>query len=381
MKKLLFKPHWLRTDIIFIAIFATMLFLSGCSSKKNANGQTSARKNAFRPDTVEVQATKVQARNFTRTIRSTGTLVAKHHAQLRFMVPGIITKINADIGDYAKKGTVLLQIRKIDYKLALEQAKANYARAKASFENARQNYHRIANLYKAGSATSQQRDQAKAGYDEARAALQQSKAAMDDAQQKLDDTTIRAPYNGYVTHRYDMVGEYANVAQPAFDFTDLSVLEAEMDLPERYAGSVPVGLKAKISFLSGFAPVEGVVTRVNPSINTDTRTFEIKVQVQNPKFTLPNGLFCTGTFVLPELKNKPAIPKEAISQLHGQSIVWVIKNGRAHLQQVTAGATNGNWVMIDSGLKIGEMVATSGTTVLINNYPVKIESSSTPTNN
>lgn len=374
MKKLLFDKHWMRINIFTVAISLTVLLMSGCSSKKSSTGSSKAttEQNSFRPDTATVQTAEVQARDFSRSLQSTGTLVARQHAELRALVPGKVTHVNVDIGDHVKKGEVLLQIRKIDYNLALEQAEANLARAKASFDNAKQDYNRIKNLYQAGSATAQQRDQAQAGYEEADAALKQAQAARDNAKQKLDDTTIRAPYNGFITHRYMMEGEYANVAQPAFDITDLSVLEAEMDLPEEYAGTVPVGLKVRISFLSGFAPVEGVVSRVNPSINTDTRTFEIKVRVNNSDFKLPDGLFCTGVFNLSTLKNQPSIPKDAITEHEGQTIVWVIKNGKAHMQNISEGPTNGDYVMIENGLKIGEQVATSGTSILIDGYPVKV---------
>ncbi len=374
MKKLIFNKQWMRISVLPVAISFALLLFSGCSSKKgNGNGSKTTEQSSFRPDTATVKTTEVQARDFSRSLQSTGTLVARRHAELRTLVSGKITNVKVDIGDHVKKGAVLLQIRKVDYKLALEQAEANLTRTKASLDNAKQNYDRMKNLYQAGSATAQQYDQAQAGYDEARAALKQAQAARDNAQQRLDDTTIRAPYNGFITHRYMMEGEYANVAQPAFDITDLSVLEAEMDLPEEYAGSIPVGLKVKISFLSGFEPVEGVVTRVNPSIDISTRTFKIKIRVDNSNFKLPDGLFCTGVFNLPEMKNKPAVPKEALDEHEGQAIVWIIKDGKAHMQDVTEGPTSGDWVMIEKGLNIGENVAVTGTSILIDGYPVKVQ--------
>lgn len=369
--------HRIRFRIIPLAVGAALLLIGGCGSGNNTKGTTSdsstTARNSFRPDTATVQTAEVQPHNFNRVIESTGTLVARQHAQLRTLVPGKIVKVNVDIGDHVKKGQVLLQIRQRDYQLALEQAEANLARAQAQYTNAKQDYGRIKNLYQAGSATGQQRDQAEAAYQQADASLKQAKAARDDAQQKLDDTTIRAPYSGFITHRYLMEGGFASTGQPAFDITDLSVLEAEMDIPERYAGSIPRGLNAKISFLSGFQPIEGVVSHVNPSINTDTRTFTIKIRVKNPDFKLPDGLFCTGTFELPTLKDQPAVPKDALSEQEGQTIVWVIKNGEAHQRQVTKGISEGNWVMIDNGLQIGEKVAVSGTSTLIDGYPVRTQ--------
>lgn len=371
--------RWSKNYLLPLAVVTILLLLSGCGAKQAGSseaGNTSGQDN-FRSDTATVQTTEVQPHNFSRKISSTGNLVAKHHAELRTLVPGKITKVNVDIGDHVKKGDVLLQIRKKDYQLALEQAKASLAQAQARYDNAKREYKRIKNLYQAGSASQQQRDQAETSYQQAQAALKQAKAARDDAQQKLDDTTIQAPYDGFITKRLVMEGEFAGTGQPAFEITDLSVLEAEMDIPERYAGSIPKGLKTQLSFTANFQPMEGVVSRVNPSIDTGTGTFTIKVQVENPDYKLPNGLFCTGSFELPSLNDQPAVPEGALDEEEGQAIVWVIKDGKAHQRQVTKGATQGKWVMIDKGLKIGERVAVSGTSVLIDGYPVKAQQDTT----
>jgi len=372
--------RWLKNYILPLTTITILLLFNACGSKQasnpNTNGTSTSQDN-FRSDTATVQTTEVQPHSFTREITSTGNLVAKQHAQLRTLVPGKITEVNMDIGDHVKKGEVLLQIRKRDYQLALEQAEASLAQARARYDNAKREYNRIKNLYQAGSASEQQRDQSESSYQQAEAALKQAKAARDDAQQKLDDTTIRAPYEGVITSRYVMEGEYANTGEPAFEITDLSVLEAEMDIPERYAGSIPKGLKAKLTFTANFQTYNGVVSHVNPSIDPSTGTFTIKVKVKNPDYTLPSGLFCTSSLELPTFKDQPAVPEEALNEDEGQAIVWVIKDGKAQKRQVTKGVTQGNWVMIDSGLKIGEQVAVSGTSTLIDGYPVKSQGSNT----
>jgi len=368
--------RWLKHYILSLSAVIFLVFLNACGSGQNnssGTNDTMSSQGDFRSDTATVQTVEVQPHNFSREINSTGTLNAKQHAQLRVLVPGKITKVNVDIGDHVKKGDVLLQIRKRNYQLALEQADANLARSKAQDNNAKREYERAKNLYLAGSTSEQQRDQAESAYQQAEAAFKQAKAAYDDAQQKLDDTTILAPYDGFITQRLVMEGGFANTGQAAFEITDLSTLEAEMDIPERYAGSIPKGLKAKITFLANFAPHAGVVSHVNPSVDSNTGTFEIKVRLKNADHTLPNGLFCTGAFELPTLKNQPAVPEDAIIENEGQTVVWVIKDGKAQQREVTKGATQGNWVMIDKGLEIGERVAVSGTSVLIDGYPVKSE--------
>jgi len=357
-----------------LVISGLLLGLTACGNNKADNKSTQqGSETAFRQDTAEVETAEVQGRDFQRSLQATGTLVARERAELRTQVEGKVTKVNVDIGDYVHKGEKLLQIRQVDYKLALEQAEANLSHAQATYDNAKQERDRIKNLYQAGSATAQQNDQAESSYQQAVASLKQAQAARDNAQQKLDDTVIIAPYSGFITKRDFLAGDFARIGDPAFEITDLAVLEAEMDIPERYAGSIPKGLPVTISFQANFKPLQGKVSAVNPSIDTQTRTFTVKVTVDNNKFTVPTGMFCTADFNLPVIKNQPAVPKDAINQQEGRSIVWIIKDGKAHEQEITEGVTNGDWVMIDNGVKIGDTVAISGTSILIDGYPVHVK--------
>ncbi len=357
-----------------LVISGLLLGLAACGSNKaDSNSSQQESGSAFRQDTAVVETAEVQGRDFQRSLQATGTLVARERAELRTQVEGNVTKVNVDIGDYVHKGQKLLQIRQVDYKLALEQAEANLSRAQATYNNAKQERDRIKNLYQAGSATSQQNDQTESAYEQAVAGLKQARAARDNAKQKLDDTVINAPYSGFITKRSFLAGDFARIGDPAFEITDLSVLEAEMDVPERYAGSIPKGLPVMISFQASFKPLQGKVSAVNPSIDTQTRTFTVKVTVDNNKFTVPAGMFCTANFNLPVMKNQPSVPKDAINQQEGRSIVWIISGGKAHEQEVTEGVTDGDWVMIDNGVKIGDTVAVSGTSILIDGYPVHVK--------
>ncbi|HKJ46412.1 MAG TPA: efflux RND transporter periplasmic adaptor subunit [Balneolales bacterium] len=369
-----------RTIFLRIRQFGTAFLISGllfglsaCGSKEDTSSNNQKTSTTFRSDTATVETAQVEGKSFRRSFNVTGTLVAKQRAELRTEVDGRIIHVTVDIGDHVHKGQVLLQIRQVDYKLAVEQAEANFKRAQAQYKNAKQEKQRIDGLFKAGSATAQQKDQADAAYQQASAGLMQAKAARDDAKQKLDDTTIRAPFSGYITKRNLLPGEYATVADPAFEVTDLSVLEAEMDVPEKYAGSIPLGLPVKIAFQNQFKSVDGKVTQVNPSIDTASRTFTVKIRVDNSHNSIPAGMFCTADFELPELKNQPAVPEEALDEQEGRSIVWVIKDGKAYSQEVEEGQRNGKWVMIDKGLKIGQEIAVSGKSVLINGYPVQMK--------
>jgi membrane fusion protein (multidrug efflux system) len=312
----------------------------------------------------------VQPKDFTQTLHATGTLNARQEATVRAKVSGEIEHVYVDIGDQVKEGDKLMKIQDIDFKLKLQQEKAQLAKAKATLETSKREMKRVKGLYKAGSATKQKKDQAETAYQQAKADYQQNQAAKSVAQQQLNYTSIQAPFSGVVTKRNYKKGDYASTGHPAAQVTDLSVMEANMDIPERYAGSVKKGLPVTLHFQSQIQPVKGKVTAVNPKIDTDTRTFLVKVTVQNSGHRLPAGLFFKADFALPKMKNQPAVPAEAVQKSRGQDILWVIKHGRAHRQVVQTGPQNGGWVMIRQGVQKGDTVAVGGVGSLIDGYPV-----------
>src|SRR5690554_3612591 len=146
-------------------------FLTGCSSESKA---TTTNRDNFRKDTVRVETAKVEVRDFRRNYRATGTLEARQRAMLRTIVGGLISDIPVDVGERVEKGNLLLQIREIDYELALEQKEADLARAEAQLQQAERERDRTERLYDNGTASEQDLDQAITAFNELKAARLQA---------------------------------------------------------------------------------------------------------------------------------------------------------------------------------------------------------------
>lgn len=348
--------------IIFIISFlASVVVLSiGCGGEK-AGGEAADKADIKKiQGTQKVRTETVVLNDFQSSLQATGTLVPRQHAVIRALVGGDITSLPVDIGSKVQKGQLLFEIRKVDYQLDLEQAEANRARAEVMVKDREREKNRIDNLFKEGSATEQMRDQAASGYEEALAALKQAEAARDRASQMLSDCSISAPYNGVITARYFQQGEYARAGDNVVEIMDLSVLNAEMEIPEPYAGKIQSGQPVTISFLSEFHPVTGKVVAINPKISTTNRTFLVKVTVNNNDGLLHAGLFCTAVFKLPVKKNSPSVSAEAIIRDEGRSTVWVVSHGKVYSREVQEGAKMNSKIMILKGLAPGEKVVVSG---------------------
>ena len=346
---------------IFLIIPLFLLFFTGCGNDNSTDNTTVSETTG--PRTVKTAT--VTLKDIQPSAQATGTLVPRHHAELHALVDGKIEKLPVDIGDKVAKGQLLFRIRTVDYHLALQQAEANFARAQVIVKDRKREKKRMQNLIEAGSSTEQMRDQAITAYEEAQAAFRQAQAARDTARQLLTDCTITAPYDGVVTARFLEDGEYVKKGNKVLEIMDLTVLNAELELPERHAGEISPGLFVNLSLNSRMDPITGKVVAVNPKVEKLNRTFLVKVAVDNREGKLHAGLFCSASFKLPLKKDQMAIPNVALSRDQGHSTVWVIENGKAYSREVREGKSLNGWVWILDGLKSGDVVVTEGAGGLI----------------
>ena len=357
-----------RKHVKALLIIFTVILLTGWAAAGNAEETTAKKAEA----TQKVKTSSVELRDFQPIIQATGTLVPRRHTDVYALAGGQIEKLPVDIGNHVSKDALLFMIRTVDYRLALQQAEANLARAEVMVRDRKREKERIKNLSEAGSATQQMNDQTITAYEESEAALAQAVAARNIARQALHDCTTVAPYDAVITARYLEEGEFIGKGKKVIEIMDLSVLNAEMELPERYAGTVTKGLSVDLSFNYRSESVVGTVVAVNPKLNPTNRTFLVKVAVDNRDGNLQAGLFCSGRFKLPVKEKQMAIPTGALIRDEGRSVVWIIKDGTVYKREVKEGSFFNGFVWILEGLNPEDTVITEGSGGLIEGKPVTI---------
>jgi len=192
------------------------------------------------------------------------------------------------------------------------------------------------------------------------AALNQTQAAKNTALQALKDTTAYAPYDGAVTDRFMEVGEFIGRGDPVLEIMDLTILNAEIDIPERYAGQLTISNKVDVHVTAVNKTYEGTITAINPKIDTSSRTFLIKIAVLNHSLELQAGLFCTVNINLAKQMNRLAIPNKAIIRDEGRSTVWIIENTEAWSRIIKEGTSVDGHILVLDGLDISDQVVVEG---------------------
>jgi RND family efflux transporter MFP subunit len=372
-----------------ILTWAMLVASLGCNAAetKNKDRTSLAKEAALQPKSVSVA--EVTQRDFDRSVRFTGTLQPKNHAGLRALVEGTIDKFPVEIGDRAEKGQLLFQVRLVDYELRVRQARSAIRVAEAAertgqvnVEDAKREMLRMENLFKEGSATEQMQDRARSEHDRAAALLEQAKASvlqarvgLSTARQALKDCTVSAPYTGFVTGKFREQGEYVRRGEVVVEIMDLATLEAEVDLPEPYFESVSTTSPVSIE-VGTMKMVAGKVIAVNPKIDPQTRTFRIKVRVDNREERLKAGLFCSGVLELPSVKGVIAVPSAAVVNDEGRSYVWVAREGKVERRLIQGGVTAEGFVQATGGIQLGEMVVVEGLGGLMDGTPIEVEDGS-----
>ena len=166
-----------------------LVLCSLCACKEETTNQNRAK-----PISVSVMEIKQQdvPLEFEYTARAQGS----KETEVRARVDGILLKRHYIEGREVQEGDLLFEIDPEQYKIALQQAKAELAQIEANLESAQNNWNRISELYKTKVVSEKSRDEAKSSLGSLEAAKQLAEAKVAAAQLNLDYTRVTAPISG-----------------------------------------------------------------------------------------------------------------------------------------------------------------------------------------
>ena len=200
--------------------------------------------------------------------------------------------------------------------------------------------------------------------DQLSAQLQSSEALRRLAEKKVNDATIRAPFNGAVKERKVNLGEYLKVQSPVMVLVRMDQLRARLEVPEKWAGTVHTGATVDVRVDAYPKEVfQGKLVRINPSVNPESRSFEVEAMIPNPEGKLKPGFFVQGSLPSEVEEKIVTIPEGAISYLFGTYKVYVVNGEHLAERAIKPGAQNqtpqGVRVEVIEGLRAGERIATA----------------------
>src|SRR6185437_994951 len=320
---------------------------------------------------------------------ASGYVVARREATVSAKVTGKVERVLIEEGQHVADGQVIATIDDSNAKAALDQATAQARSADANIKVAQvtlaeetPKYARSRSLHGGGWLSDDDLDTAQAAYDSARAnlALAQRQAAAAHAAVEVyrrgeDDTVVRAPFAGVVTQLAAQPGEIvAPVAGGGFTRTgigtivDMDSLEVDVDVAESLISRVTPGMPASVK-LNAYPDwdIPAQVITVIPTADRSKATVSVLVgfKSRDPRIVPEMGAHVA--FLSPTPTNSAAasraviVPPDAVqTEDNGQSVVFVIANGKAERRAVRLGDKSVDGQMIVAGLAPDETVAVEG---------------------
>ena len=345
---------------------------------------------------ISVITEKVARHSLTETVVANGKIYPVKQVHISPEVSGEITELNVKEGQFVHKGDLLLKIKPEFYKASLNQAKANYesslaakTTAAANLEKAEAEFNRNKGLFDQKLIPESEyisfkvaRQVALASVESSKHQSEVAKATVDSAQESLDKTTLLAPMDGTITKLNSQAGERVlgtvqNAGTDIMVISDLSAIEARVDIGESDIVNLQPGQKAKLEVDSfkdkKFAGVVTDVANSSQGFNTSSALggssstsqqsatlFQVRILFQEVENFRP-GMSVTATVETRTRTNTISVPIAAVTARN-------LKNKSGGTNSLSGSMTNA----ISSDEKKSGDKSADGKTAENRNKPVEV---------
>ncbi len=308
-------------------------------------------------------------------LTSVGSLVAVHGVMISAEMTGKVVKIVFEPGSMVQTGDLLVQQDTSEEAAELRSAEATVELTKVTLQRAR-------TLLSQGTFS-------QAEYDNADAQHKQALAQADNIQAVIAKKTIRAPFTGLLGIRLVNLGQILSPGDQIVSLQSLDPIFANFSLPQQQLARIRSDLTVRVETdaLPGEV-IEGVITAINPQVETSTRNIMVQATVANAQQRLRPGMFVNLTVLLPEQDRVLVIPATAVLNAPYSDSVFIVENDASDKksppgtivrpQFVRLGVRRGDFVAVIAGLKEGETVVSTGVFKLRNGQAVAVDNTLAP---
>jgi RND family efflux transporter MFP subunit len=400
-----------------LRLMMVLFFAGNVASACSDASRAPAKQATDAPKPVETE--QVRLEQLHRPIDVVGTLAAADDVTISSEAAGTVVRIHADLGDHVRAGQVVVELdrEKLQYKLDGQRASLNRALAKygvtgpdeplppiertpdvlkvatqlAQSELALQ---RAARLSAATLISQEQLEaaEAKCAADHAaytsalqnardlRADIDASRAAVRLAERELGDASVRAPFEGYIQRRFVSQGQFVQVQTPIIGLVRMDPLKLMAEVPEHMAPWVKVGSPVTVG-VDAYPDrrLDGIVSRISPAVNQQTRAFPLEATVPNHDGLLKPGTFARARLTSERVTPVLSVPYAAVQNRYGVTRLFIVTGGHVSSVEVKLGDRLGERVEIETGISAGATVVVSDVDRLVEGLVVKATPKTTRT--
>jgi multidrug efflux pump subunit AcrA (membrane-fusion protein) len=376
-------------------------------------------------NSIPVETVLLNRGSLDRRLHLTGTVVPEARVEVFSKVSGILEKIKVEQGDAIKAGQVVAVIEKEEREAKLQESraaldvlKARWAQmetgarpeeiaqseelvrqTEARWRNSLDNYKRLKTLKERDFISQQRLDEAmlqvtlsEAEYNSAKekltlmrkgarqedrdallAQIRQAEAALKLAKINLKNATILAPISGIVSERFLDRGAFVTTTAPLIRIVAMDIVKVIVHVVEGDLAQLSSGSSAEIRVDT--YPDElfrGSVVRISPTVDPESRTADVEIQVNNNDHRLKPGMFARVNLVVQRRDGVLLLAKDSLLRESGPARVFVHDKGKASIREVRLGLEGEQYVEVLTGLREGDEIIVAGQYELADGMPVKV---------
>lgn len=349
------RKYIISTTIIIILVSAVALRLY--SNKAGFNEELKMVSEST--TTIPVITDTAKYMGVASELSVNGSFSPSHEISISSETQGKITSMHTGVGDKVITGQVLASL---DNEVSNSQLKL----AKFNMEKAGKDMKRFEQLSQNDAVTTQQ-------YESAKQSFEMAQSAYILARVENRNTGIKAPFNGIITKRYTDNGTYVAPGTPVFDIVEVNRLKLIVKLTAEEAGKVHKDQHVRVSvdtypgvFYDG--KVSAVVVKADLS-----KRYDVEIDVKNNAVKpIKPGMFGSAVFSANSLVKQLVIPRKAIDGSIRNPEIYLVKGDSVIIRKIVVASLDEKQVQVLEGLKVGDVIVTSGQISLVNGSKIKL---------
>lgn len=340
-----------------------------------SNGAVSQKAQPAR--VVSVELVKAELKSAPVEVEAIGIVTPIASVALKSRLETTITQVHFEDGAKVRQGDVLftLDARQIDAQIA--QAEGNLAKSKSSLAGAQRDLRRYSELIGKGATTQVNLDNATTQANILAATIEADQAALDNLKVQRTYTTIRAPISGRISAAAVKIGNFVRPADsaPLATINQIAPIYVSFAVPQRVLNDLREAMASSTAKVIATMPGDdrpetGVVAMVDNAVDTATGMIAVRAIMGNAEERLwPGALVPTRLVVRDE--RAVVVPSQAVQRSQRGDFVFVVRDGKAHVQPVTVARTSDGASVLASGLSGDEDIVIDGQLLLSDETPVE----------
>ena len=323
---------------LILLIWSISTLLVGCKEKQNTETNNAS---------VLVKTMIVSSNSSMTSYSFSGTIEEMTSSVLSFAVNGTLQNISVSLGDKVSSGQLIATIDDATLNNAHEIAKATLRQAEDAYE-------RMKKLHDAESLPEIQ-------WIEVQSKLEQARATERISRKNLNDCNLYAPFSGIIAEKRVETGQNVLSGIPVVKLATIKQVKAKIPVPEKEISKIQAGQKVKVTVSAlGEKIFEGCIVEKGVIANPLTRSYEVKILMDNPLEELMPGMICNVS-IDNAAQSNVVIPAPVVQlDQHNHCFVWTNRGGKAHKTLIETGNPDGNGIIITNGLSTGDEILIEG---------------------